>query len=62
MSVMLCRGARLIKKNSYLVAIIVSFDTEGLHLLTFNVLEPYQYKTIEFDLSHINDVIIVAFN
>ena len=62
MSIMLCRGAALIKKNSYLVAIIVSFDTECLHLLTFNVLEPFQYKTIELDLSHINYVIIVAFN
>ena len=29
------------KKNSCLVVRIVSFDTAGLHLLTFRILEPY---------------------
>ena len=41
MSVMLCTGAAFVKKNSCLVARIVSFDTVGLHLLTFCILEPY---------------------
>ena len=35
MLVMLCTGATFVKKNSYLVARIVSFDTEGLYLVTF---------------------------
>ena len=52
-SVMLCTGATFVKKNSCLVARIVSFDTAGLHLLTFRILEPYQPKDIELDLSHI---------
>ena len=39
MFVMLCTGATFIKKNSCLVARIVSFDTTGLHLLTFRILE-----------------------
>ena len=34
MPVMLCTGATFLKKNSSLVARIVSFDTVGLHLLT----------------------------
>ena len=38
MSVMLCTGAAFVKKNFYLVARIVSFDTAGLHLLTFRIL------------------------
>ena len=33
MSVMLCTEATFVKKNSYLVARINSFDTVGLHLL-----------------------------
>ena len=41
MSVMLCTGATFVKKNSYLVAKIASFDTVGLHLLTFHILELY---------------------
>ena len=53
MSVMLCTGATFVKKNSYLVARIVSFDTTGLHLLTFCILEPYLSKDIELDLSHV---------
>ena len=40
MSVILCTGATLIKKNSCFVARIVPFDTVGLHLLTFHILEP----------------------
>ena len=46
MSVTLCTGATLVKKNSCLVAKIVSFDTIGLHLLTFHILEPYPSKDI----------------
>ena len=34
MSVMLCTGATFVKKNSFLVARIVSYDTAGLYLLT----------------------------
>ena len=50
---MLCKGATFLKKNSSLVARIDSFDTAGLHLLTFRVLEPYPSKDIELDLSHV---------
>ena len=46
MSVMLCTGAPFVKKNSCLVSRIVSFDTVGLHLLTFRILEPYPFKDI----------------
>ena len=46
MSAMFYTGATFVKKNSCLVAIIVSFDTLGLHLLTFRVLEPYHSKDI----------------
>ena len=53
MSVMLLTGATFVKKNSCLVARIVSFDTAGLHLLTFRILEPYPSKDIELDLSHV---------
>ena len=53
MSVVLCTGATFVKKSSYLVARIVSFDTEGLHPLTLRILEPYASKDIELDLSHI---------
>ena len=53
MSVILCTGATFVKINSCLVARIVSFDTAGLHLLTFRVLEPYSSKDIELDLSHV---------
>ena len=49
MSVMLCTGATFAKK----VARIVSFDTVGLHLLTFCILEPYPPKDIALDLSHV---------
>ena len=46
MSVMLCTGATFVKKNSCLVARIVSFDTVGLHLFTFCILESYSSKDI----------------
>ena len=39
MSIMLCTGDTL-------VARIVSFDTLGLHLLAFRILEPYPSKDI----------------
>ena len=44
MSVMLCTGPAFVKKNSCLVARTVSFDTVGLHLLTFRILEPCRPK------------------
>ena len=53
MSIMLCKGATVVKKNSCLVVRTVSFDTAGLHLLTFRILESYPSKDIELDLSHI---------
>ena len=53
MSVMLCTGATFVKKNSCLVARIVSFDTVGLHLLTFRILELYLSKDIALDFSHV---------
>ena len=52
MSVMLCAGATFVKINFCLIARIVSFDAAVLHLLTFRILEPYQSKDIEHDLSH----------
>ena len=51
MSVMLCTGTTFVKITSCVVARIVSFDTAGLHLLTFRVLEPHPAKDIELDLS-----------
>ena len=53
MSVMLCTGATFVRKNSCLVARIVTFDTVGLHLLTFRILEPYLSKDIALNLSHV---------
>ena len=53
MSVMLCTGVTFVKKNSCLVARIVSFDTAGLHLLTFRILDPCTSKDIELDFSHV---------
>ena len=53
MSVMPCIRATFVTKNSCLVATKVSFDTAGMHLLPFSILEPYPYKEIELDLSHI---------
>ena len=53
MSVMPCTGGTFVKKNSCLVGRIVPFDTVGLHLLTFRILEPYPSKDIALDLSHV---------
>ena len=53
MSVIHCTGATFLKINSCLVAKIVSFDTAGLYLLTFSILEPYPSKDIKLDLSHV---------
>ena len=55
---MFCMGAISVKKNSCLVARIVSFYIAGLQPLTFRILEPYQSKDIELDLNHLNDIII----
>ena len=51
--VMLCMGATFVKKNPSLVATIVSFDTTGLCLFTFRILEPYPPEYIELDISHV---------
>ena len=53
MSVMLFMWTTFVKKNSCLVARIVSFDTGGLHLLTFRILEPYPSKYIALDLNRV---------
>ena len=53
MSVMLCMGATFVKKNTCLIARIVSFDATGLRLLNFHIFERYPSKDIELDLSHI---------
>ena len=53
MSVMFCTGAIFVKKNSCVVVRIVSFDTVGLHLLAFRILEPYPSKDIPLDLIHV---------
>ena len=53
-SVMHCTEATFVKKNSCLVARIVSFETAGLHLLTFRILESWLSKDIDLE-----DVIIV---
>ena len=50
MSVMLCMGANFAKINSYLVDGIVSFNTTGLHLFIFRILEAYSSRNIELDL------------
>ena len=55
----------LVKKISCLVARIVSFDTAGLHLSTFRILESYPFKDIGLilvTLSRINNIIIVPSN
>ena len=53
MSVMFYTGATFVKKNSFLVARIVTFGTAGLHLLTFRILEPYPSRDIDLDLSYV---------
>ena len=50
---MLCTGATFLKKNSCLVARIVTFHTAGLDPHTFRTLEPYPSKDIELDLSYV---------
>ena len=50
MSVMLFKGATVVKKNSCLVTRTVSFVTAGVYLLTFRILDSYP--------SQVNDVII----
>ena len=52
-SVMLCTQATFVKKNSCLVARIVSFDTAVLHLLTFRILEPNTSKNFKLRLSNL---------
>ena len=42
-----------VKKNSYLIARIVSFNTLSLHLLTFRILEPYPSRDIALDVTHV---------
>ena len=41
---------------------ICIFDTVGLHLLNSHILEPYSFKYIGLDLSHLSDIneIIIA--
>ena len=53
MSVMLCTRALFVKKNSCLVARIVSFNTVGLHLLIFCILQPYLFENTELNLSNV---------
>ena len=54
MQCQLCFARELLflKKNPCIVARIVSFDTAGLHLLTFRILELYPSKDSKLDLSH----------
>ena len=53
MSVMFCTGATFVKKNTCLVARIVSFNTAGPHLLTFRILQLYLSRDIELNLSNV---------
>ena len=46
MSVRLCTWATFVKKNFFSLSGIDSFDTVGLYLLTFRILEPHQFKYI----------------
>ena len=47
MSIMVCTGTTFVeKKNFCLVARIVSFDTVGLYLLIFRILESYPSEDI----------------
>ena len=50
---MLCTGATFVKEISCLDARIGLFDTTGLHLLTFPILDPHPSKDIELDLSYV---------
>ena len=51
MSVKLCTEVTFAKNYSCLIARIISFDTSGLHLHIFRILEPYPTKDIELDPS-----------
>ena len=62
MSVMLFTGVTFVKKDSCVVARIVSFDTAGLHLLTFCILETNLSKDIQLDFSHVNPPITSYLN
>ena len=53
MSVMPCTGGTFVKRNSCLVAKIISFDIAGLLLPTFRILEPYPSEDIDLDPSHV---------
>ena len=54
MSVMFrTRATFILKENSSLVARIVLFDTAGLHLLTFRVLQPHPSAITFVDFSHV---------
>ena len=54
MSVMFrTRATFILKENSSLVARIVLFDTAGLHLLTFRVLQPHPSAITLVDFSHV---------
>ena len=46
-------GGYFCKEELLLVARIVSFDTVGLRLLTFRMLDPYSSKDIALGLSHV---------
>ena len=56
MSVILCTAATFAKKNSCLVARIISFDIAGLHLIIFRIYCPKILTLISVTLSHINNV------
>ena len=53
MSAMLFVGVTFVKRNCSLVTGIVLYDTAGLHLLPFSILEPYPSKDIALGLSHV---------
>ena len=53
MSVMLFTAANFVKKNSCLVARIVSYYTAGLHLLIFHKLKPYSPKNMALGFSYV---------
>ena len=54
MLVMPFTQATFVNKNYFLVARIISFDTAGLHLVTFRILEPFPSKDIDLCLSHVS--------
>ena len=50
---MLFTGATFVTKISCPVTRIVLFDTAGMYLLTFRILEPRLSKDIELNFSHV---------